>query len=65
MAKAKKKKPPFLPLPSETKELCMQLAGIAAFHVQDPKAQAAIYKAVRTLQQLDAAAIEAGILPNR
>ena len=43
-------------------DLCKALSGIAAFHVEDDKAQAKIYEAVRRLQIMDKAAKEAGLL---
>lgn len=48
-----------------SKELCASLVGIAAFHVEDKAAQMKIYEAVRRLQLLEAAAIDAGLLPKQ
>lgn len=44
-------------------DLCKSLAGIAAFHVEDRAAQMKIYEAIRRLQLLEKAAIDAGLLP--
>lgn len=33
--------------------LCMSLAGIAAFHIEDPAAQKKIYIAIKTLTALE------------
>jgi len=46
-------------------DLCKALSGIAAFHVEDDVAQAKIYEAIRRLQVMEKAAIDAGILPKR
>jgi hypothetical protein len=46
-------------------DLCKALSGIAAFHVEDDIAQAKIYEAIRRLQAMEKAAIDAGILPKR
>lgn len=45
-----------------SKELCMALAGIAAFHVEDEVARMKIYEAVRRLGLLEDAAIRAGMV---
>jgi hypothetical protein len=51
------------PTPIKGDELCKQLACIAAFNLSDrPKAADAIYRAIRTLQAMDAGAIAEGIL---
>lgn len=62
--KPKKKlaKPKSVPRLVRSDELCKRLVAIAAFHIDDPKAQATVYRAVRQLQLLDAAAVKAGIL---
>lgn len=59
------RKPRPKPLPKLTRsdDLCKRLCGIAAFHIEDPKAQMVVYAAIRQLQRLDAVAVEAGILP--
>jgi len=44
-------------------DLCKALAGVAAFHVEDDQAQAKIYEAIRRLQVMERAAIDAGLLP--
>lgn len=44
-------------------DLCKALSGIAAFHVEDDTAQAKIYEAIRRLQVMEKAAIDAGLLP--
>jgi hypothetical protein len=46
-------------------DLCKALSGIAAFHVEDKAAQMKIYEAIRRLQALEKAAIDAGLLPAR
>lgn len=51
------------PRKMSTKQLCASLVGIAAFHVEDKTAQMKIYEAVRRLQLLEVAAIDAGLLP--
>ena len=51
------------PRKMSTYDLCLSLSCIAAFNLDGPKAQAQIYEAIRRLQALDAAAIEAGIIP--
>lgn len=61
--KKKAKKSSFTPKKMRTKDLCISLVAIAAFHVEDTAAQAKIYEAVRRLQLLDSAAIKSGILP--
>jgi hypothetical protein len=60
---AKRRKPSTPPRRMSTKDLCKSLAGVAAFHVEDGSAQLKIYEAIRRLQMLDAAGVEAGILP--
>ena len=58
-----KPKPPAL---KRSDDLCRALVRIAAFNLHDsPEAQMAIYKAVRQLQLLDAAAEAAGIFKPR
>lgn len=47
----------------DSTQLCISLVSIAAFHVEDKTAQAAIYEAVRRLQLLDNTARAAGLLP--
>lgn len=59
--KTKKKVPP--PRKMSSLDLCKALAGIAAFHVEDMAAQMKIYEAVRRLQIMERAAVEAGLLP--
>lgn len=61
--KKKAKKSPSPPKKMKTKDLCISLVAIAAFHVEDTAAQAKIYEAVRRLQLLDSAAINSGVLP--
>lgn len=47
-----------------TDDLCGHLSRIAAFNLDDrPAAQMKVYEAIRRLRLLDAAAIEAGIIP--
>lgn len=53
---------PSLPVPKSSQEICKRLAIMAALD-DSPERQAVIYLAVRTLQRLDLAATEAGILP--
>ena len=48
-----------------TADLCKALSGVAAFHVEDDKAQAKIYEAIRRLQVMEKAAVDAGLLPAR
>jgi len=62
---AKTKKAPTPPRRMSSKELCLSLVGIAAFHVEDKLAQQKIYEAVRRLQLLEQAAVDAGLLPAR
>lgn len=50
------------PTRMSTKELCLSLVSIAAFHVEDDAAQKKIYEAVRRLEALDSAAIAAGLI---
>lgn len=54
-------KKPAPPRKMSSKELCVSLAGIAAFHVEDKAAQMKIYEAIRRLQMLEKAAIDAGM----
>lgn len=64
--KTKKKQPKkWAPLVRRmsSKELCVSLVAIAAFHVEDKQAQIKIYEAVRRLELMEAAAISAGLLP--
>ncbi len=64
--KARKKlvKPKSRPALTRSDDLCKQLVAMAAFNLQgNDHAQQVIYKAVRQLQLLDAAAVKAGILP--
>lgn len=63
MKKSKPKKTPTPPRKMSAKDLCISLAGIAAFHVEDKAAQMKIYEAIRRLQLLEDAAIRAGLLP--
>lgn len=53
---------PQLPVPKDTTDLCKQLACMAALD-DSAERQAIIFLAIRTLQRLDLAAVEAGILP--
>lgn len=46
-------------------ELCVSLAAIAAFHVEDKPAQMKIYEAIRRLSMLEKAAVDAGLLQAR
>lgn len=59
---SKQKRKPAPPRLISTKDLCMSLAGVAAFHVEDKAAQMKIYEAIRRLKILEKAAIEAGLL---
>jgi hypothetical protein len=43
-------------------DLCKALSSIAGLHVEDDKAQAKIYEAIRRLRVMDKAARDAGIL---
>lgn len=66
----KKKKAPLkqkltAPKKMSSSELLTSLAGIAAFHVEDKAAQMKIYEAMRRLQLMEKAAIDAGLLPGR
>jgi hypothetical protein len=66
MKKAKKaatKRKPTPPNKMSSNDLCKSLCAIAAFHVDDSSAQKSIYDAVRRLQLLETAAVEAGMLP--
>jgi len=65
MRKKTQKHRPTPPRKMSTKELCIHLSGVAAFHTEDKTAQSKIYEAIRRLQLLEKAAIEAGILPAR
>lgn len=57
------RKTPSLPLAIKSDDICKELVCIAAFNLFDsPDAQKKVYRAVRALQKLDAAAVEAGIL---
>lgn len=57
------RKTPILPSQIKSDDICKELVCMAAFHLFDsPDAQKKVYRAVRALQQLDAAAVEAGIL---
>lgn len=62
--KAKKAKRATPPRKMSSKDLCMALTGVAAFHVDDKAAQMKIYEAVRRLQLLEKAAVDAGLLPS-
>lgn len=62
-AAAKKKAKPTPPRAMSAAGLCKALCGVAAFHVEDKAAQAKIYEAVRRLQLLEKAAVDAGLLP--
>ena len=62
MKKKTVKRTPIPPKKMSSKELCMSLVGVAAFHVEDKVAQMKIYEAVRRLQMLEKAAIDAGML---
>jgi len=63
MKKKKKvaRKPTYLRRMS-TYNLCLNLVGIAGFHIDDEESRMKIYEAVRRLQMLDKAAKEAGLL---
>jgi hypothetical protein len=63
MKAAKKAKKSTPPRRMSSKQLCAALVGIAAFHVEDKAAQMKIYEAVRRLELLEAAAVDAGLLP--
>lgn len=68
MTKKKKTPPKRKPNPARKMssfELCASLSGIAAFHVEDKASQMKIYEAIRRLQLLEKAAVEAGLLPAR
>lgn len=58
------KRKPAPPRKMSVKDLCMSLSRIAAFHVEDRAAQMKIYEAIRRLQLLESAAVEAGALPS-
>ena len=62
MKKKTVKRTPTPPKKMSSKELCMSLVGVAAFHVEDKVAQMKIYEAVRRLQMLEKAALDAGML---
>ncbi|HXJ61325.1 MAG TPA: hypothetical protein VNU68_32175 [Verrucomicrobiae bacterium] len=56
------KRKPSKPRLVKSDKLCGHLARIAAFNLSEwPAAQAKVYAAIKQLQQLDAAAIEAGL----
>lgn len=63
MKAKKQKREPSPPKVTSTEDLCKDLVSIAALHVDDEKSRQVIYAAVKLLQQLDAVAREAGILP--
>lgn len=68
MTKKKKPAPKRAPTPPRkmsSHDLCVSLAAIAAFHVEDKAAQMKIYEAMRRLQLLEKAAVDAGLLPAR
>lgn len=46
------------------RDLCTSLVAIAGLHVEDEAAQMKIYEAVRRLQMLEKAAIDAGLTPS-
>ena len=61
----KKKAPKAKPIPPRkmsSKQLCVSLVSIAAFHIDDKTAQMKIYDAVRRLELLDEAAKAAGLI---
>ena len=63
--KPKRNARPAVPRRMSSIDLCKSLACIAAFHVEDKAAQMKIYEAVRRLQMLEKAAIDAGMLLER
>ncbi len=65
MKKKTVKRTPTPPKKMSSKELCMALSGIAAFHVEDRISQMKIYEAIRRLQMLEKAAVDAGMLLER
>lgn len=63
--KSRKKPPKKIATPPRkmsSKQLCISLVAIAAFHVEDKTAQSKIYDAVRRLQLLEKAAMDAGLI---
>lgn len=60
--KAPPKRKPTPPRKMSSNELCKSLAAIAGF-AEDESTSLTIYEAVRRLQLLEAAAVEAGLLP--
>lgn len=56
------KKRPTPPRAMSSKDLCVSLVSIAAFHIDDPAAQRKIYEAVRRLELLEVAAVAAGLI---
>ncbi len=63
MKKKAVKRKPTPPRKMSSDELCKSLASVAAFQLVDEVSRLKIYEAIRRLQLLDAAAIEADILP--
>lgn len=63
MTKRAAKRKATLPRKMSTKDLCMSLVGIAALHIEDKASQMKVYEAIRRLQIMEKAAIEAGLLP--
>lgn len=61
--KAATKKKPNPARAMSANDLCKSLAAIAGLHVENEQARFKIYEAIRRLQLLEAAAIEAGLLP--
>lgn len=59
--KPNKKAKPTPPRKMSSMELCKALACIAAFHIEDKATQMKIYEAIRRLQMLEKAAIDAGM----
>ena len=45
-------------------DLCVSLAAIAAFHVENKASQMKIYEAIRRLQLMEKAVVDAGLLPS-
>lgn len=60
--KAAPKRKPTPPRKMSSHDLCMDLAAIGGF-VEDEATRFKIYEAVRRLQLLEKAAVEAGLLP--
>lgn len=61
------KKPPpkklkFDPKVLSSRDLCLHLTGVAAFHTSDEQSRLCIYDAIRRLSMLEEAAIKAGII---